>query len=289
MSMDELRTAITSLEGYPGQVGLMGGEPCVHPQFREICEIFQEMIPDKCKREFWTAGYKWEEYKDIIYETFEADLIHYNDHSRPGEGWHQPILISIDEMVDDKDKMWRLIDNCWVQERWSASITPKGAFFCEVAGALDMLFDGPGGWPLEKGWWKRTPSDFEVQKKNNCVRCSAALPMARPSNHTPYDLVSIGNAKDLEASRSPKYLKGDIQIMEKEEVMRYFNSKEELIEGPRGEWLSHSEWRPFEFRTTVWHEPGEGEFERKEVRSVQTGRSDKVDYDFEILNNQKLG
>ena len=59
------------------------------------------------------------------------------------------------------DEVWLpLRDKCWVQNEWSASITPKGAFFCEIAAALDMLFDGPGGWKIEPGWWRRTPEEF---------------------------------------------------------------------------------------------------------------------------------
>ena len=30
--------------------------------------------------------------------------------------------------------------------------------FCEVAASLDYLFDGPGGYSLEKGWWKHQKS-----------------------------------------------------------------------------------------------------------------------------------
>jgi hypothetical protein len=55
-------------------------------------------------------------------------------------------------------------DNCWWQRLLgSPSITPKGAFFCEVAAAMDMLFDGPGGWKIEKDWWKRGPEGFGDQ------------------------------------------------------------------------------------------------------------------------------
>ena len=131
MTVDEVRNAIDSLEGFPGRIGMMGGEPTLHPNFIEICDIYQEMIKEKRKREFWTDGFKWKEYEEKIFQTFDEDLIAYNDHSKPEEGWHQPLLVSIDEVVDDKEKMWKLIDNCWVQRRWSASITPKGAFFCE--------------------------------------------------------------------------------------------------------------------------------------------------------------
>ena len=77
--------------------------------------------------------------------------------------------------------MWKLIDNCWIQEQWSASITPKGAFFCEVAASLDYLFDGPGGYSLEKDGGK-TPEEFQDQVKRYCTNCSGALPMAAESD-----------------------------------------------------------------------------------------------------------
>ena len=47
-------------------------------------------------------------------------------------------------------------------------------FFCEVAGALDMLFDGPGGWKVEPGWWKKEPKDFADQS-HWCELCSGCL------------------------------------------------------------------------------------------------------------------
>ena len=133
MTLDEVRNAIKSLDGYKGKIGLMGGEPTLHPEFSEICDIYQEMVPDKRRRALWTDGFKWDQYKNKINETFDDDMISYNDHSKPSEGWHQPVLVSINDVVKDKKKMWQLIDNCWVQIRWSASITPKGAFFCEIA------------------------------------------------------------------------------------------------------------------------------------------------------------
>ena len=52
--------------------------------------------------------------------------------------------------MENKEIADELISNCWVQEQWSASITPKGGFFCEVAGSLDHLMNGPGGVKIEK-------------------------------------------------------------------------------------------------------------------------------------------
>ena len=40
MDLETVERAIDSLEGFPGRVGLMGGEPFMHPQIKEIIEIF---------------------------------------------------------------------------------------------------------------------------------------------------------------------------------------------------------------------------------------------------------
>lgn len=215
MDLDTVAKDIESLKEFPGNIGMMGGEPPVHPQFAEICKLYQKMIPDKRRRQLWTAGYKWDEYKEIIDETFDPDLIIYNDHPYDADGCHQPLLLAAEDVLDDRELMWRLIGSCWVQWRWSPSITPKGGFFCEVAAALDMLFDGPGGYPIEKGWWNKTPAEFDDQVMRYCPMCSAAIPMHRPDNKEKFDLVSKSNAARLEKVGSPKYKKGKVKIIDK--------------------------------------------------------------------------
>ena len=39
IDMDQLRRALSSLEGFKGNIGIMGGEPTLHPKFEEICKI----------------------------------------------------------------------------------------------------------------------------------------------------------------------------------------------------------------------------------------------------------
>lgn len=247
MELGEVRQAIESLEGFPNRIGLMGGEPTMHPQFPEICQIFQEMIPDRRRREFWTAGYKWDEYKDIIFATFDEDRIAFNDHTAY-DGKHQPLLVAIDEVVEDKELMWNLIDNCWVQQHWSASITPKGAYFCEVAAALSHAFDGPEGFPVEKDWWNKTPEQFQDQIKQFCRRCSGALPMPRLSDMrggrdgATTDWVSKGNAELLEKNGSPKYKKRNIQLYDQVYTM------DDLAQHMEG-------WTPSCYRTFEAHKP----------------------------------
>ncbi len=213
MDLDTVSRAIDSLEGYPGQIGIMGGEPTMHPQFPEICEMLRKKVADKRRRQLWTNGYKWKEYLPLIQETFDEDMILYNDHRDKEVGVHQPLLLAAEELLDDRELMWRLIGNCWVQWRWAASITPKGGFFCEVAAAQDHLFNGPGGYPLEKGWWNKNPNEFVDQVKRYCTRCSAAVPMRGVSSHANYDLVTPGNAKLLEAASSPRYMRGRFKVV----------------------------------------------------------------------------
>jgi hypothetical protein len=202
MDLDAIEKAIDSLEGFPGHIGVMGGDPAMHPQFLEICAMWEKKIPSS-RRVLWTSGYKWKDYEHVIRRVF-GNMVVYNDHSSPGQK-HQPILVAIDDVVGDKELMWRLIDDCWLQPRWSASVNAKGGFFCEVAAALDILFGGPGGYPLEKMWWNKGPDAFRDQIRRYCPLCSAALPLPAIPNEL-YDMVSPGNLEKLKARRSPRAL-----------------------------------------------------------------------------------
>jgi len=210
MSLAEVDNAIQSLNGYTGVIGIIGGEPTMHPEFASICRLLQARLP-RLRCVLFTSGYKWDHYKELIWGTFGHGVF-YNDHSDSAQ-CHQPVLVAIDEVIQDKALMWRLIDDCWVQKTWSASIRPKGAFFCEVAGALDALFEMGGGYPVEEGWWRKTPSEFQDQVKQYCVRCSAALPMKRPAVKPGIDLVSRLNYERLKAAGSPKVDRGLVQII----------------------------------------------------------------------------
>ncbi|MDP2946805.1 MAG: radical SAM protein [Nanoarchaeota archaeon] len=214
MDLNMVEKAIDSLKGYTGQIGLMGGEPTIHPQFPEICKIFQKMIPERRKRELWTNGFKWKEYEKIIKETFDPDLITYNDHKNMDVGRHQPLFMAAKDILKDKGLMWQLIGNCWVQWRWAASITPKGGFFCEVAAAQDYLFNGPGGYPLKNGWWNKNPNEFSDQVKRYCPNCSAAIPMERQNAHDDFDKMSKSIVKKLTIAGSPKFLRGKYKLVD---------------------------------------------------------------------------
>jgi len=235
MSIDQFKQAVDSLRDYPGMVGVMGGEPTIHPQFAEMVDYLVKTRPDgapsherynpiknfanyknlylsslRYKRGLWTSlGQGYYKYYELIQDSFSYQCI--NDHGHAGE--HLVLLITRKELGVTDDEWIKFRDNCWIQNKWSGSITPKGAFFCEVAAALDTLFNGPGGWLVEDGWWRREPKDFGEQL-NWCEMCSACLPVPRAVAASGKDIVSPAMKEKLELIGSPKLRKGLVDTLD---------------------------------------------------------------------------
>jgi hypothetical protein len=108
-----------------------------------------------------------------------------------------------------------LIENCWIEQHWSPTVTHKGAFFCEVAATFDTLFDGPGGAPVEPGWWKTNEAAFAAQRERYCGSCSIPLPIETVPDSEPLEYVSPRNAERLKAAGSPWALKGKLKIVDR--------------------------------------------------------------------------
>lgn len=177
MHSNDFVRALEATKGYPKMVGIMGGEPLLHPQFKEFCEMALKYFPRE-RLGLWTSLPEGKEHlASTIVETFGNVFI--NDHTR-NDIYHAPILIGIEDLVAEKWMMWPVIDKCWVQNSWSASINPNGAYFCEIAAAMSLLFDDPRhAWPIDSEWWKKSPKDFREQMEYWCPRCGLAAPLKR--------------------------------------------------------------------------------------------------------------
>lgn len=248
LSREDFHAAIDSLVEYSqlphALVGFMGGESLLHPDFIEFCDYAREKIGRE-KLGLWSTfpdAPKYKGYAQKICDTFSCILL--NDHSRD-DILHAPVLMASEEYfrkqcdactgsgkvgsepkidcpvcggsgtVTDDLNLFAAVDRCWVQESWSASINPKGAWFCEVAAALSDLFDGPEGWKVEPGWWKRTPKDFQEQMDWACRKCGAALPLERVRNSQDNrDDVSPGNLERLKKIKSRKVARGEYEVRE---------------------------------------------------------------------------
>jgi hypothetical protein len=204
MDPETFRKAVRSMDGWykPGNVlGVIAGEPTLSKVFDRYCEILREewnpgqdpnhvapvadmnqfaherLFDRRNGRGLWTAfGPRWQEAAEDILQTFD----HWNANDHSAGGCHQANLIDRKTLCDAlgiSDEEWiKYRDNCWVANTWSPTITPFGAYFCEHGAHLDILFnDGKRGWPIEPGWWKRTPDQFGEQL-DICEMCSLALP-----------------------------------------------------------------------------------------------------------------
>lgn len=252
MDMETFQRAVDSLVDFPRCIGMMGGEPTLHPQFEQMARYLAQKHPSRHQmmdgrkpivdfaRYIYDKNYILDEslnqregialltsIVEPYYRHFELiqDLFSFqniNDHQN--DSLHQPLLVSRKDLGISDEEWFPMRDRCWIQNSWSATITPKGAFFCEVAGALDMLFDGPGGWKIEPGWWKRTPDEFSDQL-HWCEICGGALFNRGRLSSEEMDDVSPTLIKMLEKCGSPKLQRGKVCLISE-------SSKQDTAEMP---------------------------------------------------------
>lgn len=191
MDVEYFEKAVISLKTFNGIIGIIGGQPTLHPEFPKLCEILRNHINPINRRGLWSNYLYHSTYNNIIKETFGYFCL--NSHS--GDIFHTPILVSSESLVSDETTRQKYIEDCWIQNTWSGTINPNGGFFCEVAGAFSMLLDGIKGFDIEKepDWWKRPISDFDEQKKWACDKCGAAIPLKPRKSSSEIDDISEDN------------------------------------------------------------------------------------------------
>lgn len=215
---DQFRVAVESLDNYFGVVGMFGGNPAIHPQFDELCQILRGSIPWE-QRGLWCNHPKGKGRTAAI--TFNPAVSNLNVHESQ-EAWdefhrdwpechpflkgldsdsrHSPPFVAMKDVISDEAERWNLIQKCDVNRHWSAMICVfRGqlrAYFCEIAAAQAMLHqDEPDypdlGVPVVPGWWKRPMKDFEAQVRKHCHECGIPLRgHGALANSGPYEQVS---------------------------------------------------------------------------------------------------
>lgn len=258
MDFETFKRAVDSLDGYQGIRSIMGGEPTLHPQFERFIRYLGSKFPERKnplvypQKDFIKAVHRIElenfqlindgvERVDIVgpgmfsnmgasykkhYEVI-SDILPFqglNDHLNPI--FHQSAMITRKDLGISDEEWPAIRDACWLQNEWSAGITPKGAFFCEIAGVLDMLLDGPGGWEIEPGWWKREPKDFKDQL-HWCELCGFCLDTFTRDSAEEIDDMSPLWYDKLKKLNSPKLKSGRYNIISVENGKISEDSKKE--------------------------------------------------------------
>ena len=199
MTEEEIINAIRSLEGWPGKIGLTGGEPLNYPDFERLCKIVREMIPKEKALIFTSHQEKFTRYKGLIDETFGEVYLNFHDEEQKKVCVHHPLLLSVRDMAPTETLMWQLIEECWCNKMWSPIIGKKGAFFCDCALGLDTALEMDGGWPVEPGWWKR--ENYRDQMEKYCPLCGMCLPYPGQRLIENTELISKGLYEKFQAHR----------------------------------------------------------------------------------------
>jgi organic radical activating enzyme len=209
MTSDNFRLAVRSLEGYPGIIAVIGGNPAMHRHFKEICQIFVEEVPNKQQRGLWTNNVF--KHTDLVKETFGVFNLNPHGNARgiksleplKSIGWyhegyskHSPILTAVKDLFDEQE-MWDRIAQCDVNQKWSASIVQNNgqlrAYFCEVAASFDLARGTDNGIEAAPGWWRRNVNDFEHQIHHFCPGCGVPARLQGHMDHEETDTFTSSN------------------------------------------------------------------------------------------------
>jgi hypothetical protein len=241
MTPENFRLALRSLRDFKGIIAMIGGNPCVHTQFEELCKIFREEIPDQFQRGLWTNNYF--KHREVIEKTFGGLNLNPHNEERAneklkdlhnvminqrkfnggyyvGNSRHAPLLTAVKDLYPEKE-MWEKIAGCDVNREWSASIVQnKGnlrAYFCEVAASFDLARGTDNGHPVVEGWWKRPIREFEGQIKHFCTGCGVPARLRGSMDNEQIDTYTKSNA-DL-ALKSAQNKGRKIKLLDSDEAL----------------------------------------------------------------------
>lgn len=231
MSIDNFRIAVRSLADFPGMIAVIGGNPCMHRNFEEVCKVLEEEIPDKNKRGLWSNNVF--KHTELVVKTFGGFNLNahgdtkgieslrevrklagskaylYKNHSM-----HAPLLTAIKDLYGEEE-MWEMISKCDINQNWSATIIENNgklrAYFCEVAGSFDTARKEDYGLEVESGWWRRPMESFSHQIKHFCPGCGAAARLRGTRDADEVDLFTQSNRDLIELSLKNRRVVKEVQ------------------------------------------------------------------------------
>lgn len=253
MSPDNFRKALQSLKNYQGIIAVIGGNPCMHTKFKELCEIFVDEVPNQEQRGLWTNNIF--KHAQIIERTFGFFNLNPHDNQRAvppleglvnkvsanqgrhfqvyrGASHHAPLLTAVKDLYPENE-MWDRIVSCDINREWSASIVEnKGelrAYFCEVAASFDLARGGDHGVPVTLDWWMMPIENFSEQIKKFCPGCGVPAKIEGHLDCEEIDTYTHSNS-DI-AVKSKKNKKRKIILLKNENIVKLGRKVTKYVEG----------------------------------------------------------
>ena len=243
MSVENFRTAVRSIKGYTGTYAVIGGNPAMHRDFKKLCEVLVEEVPDKAQRGLWTNNIF--KYADIAKEVFGVFNLNPHGNERgiksleplrdpnvlnyyPGHSTHAPILTAVKDIFPEEE-MWERISQCDINQNWSASIVQnKGnlrVYFCEVAASFDLARGEDHGMDLTPNWWQKDISEFSQQIAHFCPGCGVPARIKGNKDSDEIDVYTKTNAdlveKSLKKKRKAQELDLQSVVFDDKKVINY--------------------------------------------------------------------
>lgn len=210
MDYPALEKAIIDTKDYPNLVGVIGGNPSLlsMEKIKFITDTFNSVGRPKSHRGWWTNNFMSQEKEDYIRANY--GYINFNPHAEPVE--HSMVLVSSQSVIPDPVERKRVRDKCWLQDKWSGSITPKGLYFCEVAGSMDMVLNANLGHPGDK--WRDPISSFKDQIDYFCDRCGVCMQLKGRMDKERRDDMTLDNIQLFGVHASPRVLRNEYEVFD---------------------------------------------------------------------------
>ena len=209
MTPENFRAALRSIADFKGVRAVIGGNPCMHAKFPELCDIIEEEVPDKAQRGLWTNNFF--KHRKRAVEVF--GVMNLNPHNvkrgidslspvsarywdHEGHSFHAPILTAVKDLYGEEE-MWNKISSCDVNQNWSGTlIQNKGklrAYFCEVSASFDLARGEDHGIDPVPGWWKRPIQEFSSQITHFCPGCGVPARLKGQQDSLETDHYTVSN------------------------------------------------------------------------------------------------
>lgn len=244
MTPENFRLALQSLKGYDGIIAMIGGNPCLHPRFPELCRIFAEETP-QAQRGLWSNNVF--DHQEVIARTFGVyNLNPHNDERgiasieklrryvsisyHKGSSFHAPLLAAVKDVIPDAEQMWDAISQCDINRNWSASIVQNQgqlrAYFCEVAASFDLARGEDHGHSVYEGWWRKPIERFDSQIRHFCPGCGVAARLEGRLDSEDTDDYSVSNTALAVNTRGKRKVRPLTQAVPSEHPVTMYNEAE---------------------------------------------------------------